>query len=622
MTSKHHDLLKRLDSMSEQELRRQLAYQLTEKPLGLVWERDSIDHDRALNANAVLPRVSAELSHLEEGKSTGNMIIEGDNFDALRLLRKTHAGKVRVIYIDPPYNTGNSAWVYNDKIMSKTDRYRQSTWLEFMYRRLEIARDLLTSDGVILVSINDENRSKLDLLMSQVMPSRRVGSLVWRSRDSTSVKGRNFSDVHEHILIYASKDFAFNGLTKTQKKYKNPDNDPRGLWNGDPLTLAFDRFERENLFYPLYNPKTNRWYPCDENRVWAYATEKRVNEGQTLQSSTMEEFVRKEQILFPEDEKTVVWQSLDEIYAAIEAGEVPVTPKRKRPLISRNTPDLEFWVGKQIGFGRPLFKKFWKDLKSHTNPLSSWIFRTNELYDDEDFAPITSPNAGEGTEVVQDIFGHKAFPYPKPPTLIKNLLAQSTQADDIVLDFFAGSGTTAQAVMELNKEDGGNRRFILCSSTEATMKEPDKNLCRDICAERIRRVMKGTRNQEAMGSSFAYLTLDLIEEADLELDATPEHAQALLAMRDTEQLQLPCAASKTQILPVGGDANVAILVCRKMDETVIRQLQEWPANRVIVYSGRPQTLSDALPYDSHIESRPLSDVFDYIKPTTRTAEAC
>tara|TARA_R110002051_G_scaffold321867_1_gene410793 strand:+ start:4933 stop:5268 length:336 start_codon:yes stop_codon:yes gene_type:complete len=103
MASKHSDLLKRLDSMSEQELRRQLAYQLTEKPLGLVWERDAIDHDRALNANAVLPKLSPELSHLGSDVSTGNMIIEADNFDALRLLRKTHAGKIRVIYIDPPY---------------------------------------------------------------------------------------------------------------------------------------------------------------------------------------------------------------------------------------------------------------------------------------------------------------------------------------------------------------------------------------------------------------------------------------------------------------------------------------------------------------------------------------
>ncbi|MDM7481684.1 MAG: DNA methyltransferase [Halomonas sp.] len=336
----------------------------------------------------------------------------------------------------------------------------------------------------------------------------------------------------------------------------------------------------------------------------------------------MEDFIRNDQIIFPENEKVVVWESLAELYAAIDAGEVPVTPKRKRPLFSKGSPDLEFWIGKKIGFGRPLFKKFWKDLRSHTNPLSSWIFRTNELYDDEDFAPITSPNAGEGTEIIQEVFGHKAFQYPKPPTLIRNLLAQATQPNDIVLDFFAGSGTTGQAVMELNQEDGGNRRFILCSSTEATKKSPNKNVCRDICAERIRRFMAGQRNIEAMGGSFAYLTLDLIEEADLELDATPEHAQALLSMRDTEQLHLPSGASDTHILPVGGDAHVAILVCRKMDEAVIRQLKEWPAKRVIVYSGRPQTLSDALPYDSHIESRALSDVFDYVKPTTSTAEAC
>ncbi|UXZ60793.1 site-specific DNA-methyltransferase [Burkholderia multivorans] len=518
------------------QLRRILVEHLTKQKLGLYWEHDSIERDLKLNGDVVLPVLDEEASLPSADGTYRNLVIEGDNFDSLRLLRATHAGKIRVIYIDPPYNTGNKDWVYNDRFVGKNDRWRHSQWLEFLYQRLRLARDLLTPDGVIMVSINDENRAKLELLMDDVFGGMRVGSLAWRTRDTTSAKGRNFSDVHEHILVYAAEGFAFNGREKTQKKYKNPDKDPRGPWNGDPLTLAFDRFERENLFYPLHNPETDRWYPCDENRVWAYATEDRVEEGQELQAETMEEFIRRKQILFPTEEKVVIWNSLEEIYAAIEAGDVPVTPKRKRPLITKTTPDLEFWVGKQVGFGRPLFKKFWKDLRSHVNPLSSWIFRVNEVYDDEDFAAMTSPNAGEGTEVIQAIFGRKVFQYPKPPALIRELLRQASKPGDIVLDFFAGSATTGQCVLELNEEDDGERRFILCSNTEATTADASKNICRDVTAERLRRVVAGFAGFEPVAGDFAYLKLVKYDPADVALDATPENAFLTLCMRHSDRL--------------------------------------------------------------------------------------
>ena len=174
-----------------------------------------------------------------------------------------YSGRVKCIYIDPPYNTGNKDWVYNDHYFDANDRYRYSTWLEFLYRRLTLARDLLSEDGVIFVSINDDNRARLELLMDEALPGMRIGSLVWRTRDTTAAKGKNFSDVHEHILVYGKSLFEFRGSDKSNKKYKNPDNDPRGIWNIDPLTLAFDKKIRANLFYPLENPKTGIWYPCD-----------------------------------------------------------------------------------------------------------------------------------------------------------------------------------------------------------------------------------------------------------------------------------------------------------------------------------------------------------------------
>ncbi len=580
-------LLASLDHLNAQQLRRLLVEHLTQQKVGLYWESSAIERDAALNANVVLPRLHPEASHCPPDTTQHhNLIIEGDNFDSLRLLRATHAGKIRVIYIDPPYNTGNKDWVYNDHYVGANDRYRHSQWLEFLYQRLTLARELLTSDGVILVSINDENRARLELLMDEVFPGRRVGSFVWRTRDTTSAKGKNFSDVHEHILVYGGEGFSFNGREKTQKKYKNPDKDPRGPWNGDPLTLAFNRFERENLYYPIFNPETERWYPCDENRVWAYATESRVEEGQSLQAETMEEFIRRKQILFPADEKVVVWQSIEEIYEAIESNDVPVTPKRKRPLISKNTPNLEFWIGKSVGFGRPLFKKFWKDLRSHSNPVSSWIARINETHDEEDLAVLRSPQAGEGTEEIQRIFGSKVFQYPKPPTLIAELIRQASLPNDIILDFFAGSGTTGQVVLELNEEDGGNRRFILCSSTEATAKEPEKNLCRDVCAERIRRVI----TTQGYRASFAYLQLDKIAPADVAFEFTPEQAQLLLALRETGSV--PPSVGPASFHPVGLQGDWLLVVCHNTSATTLDALAQlhaqYGAARLAVFCQRPK----------------------------------
>ncbi len=596
-------LLARLEAMTAPELRRLLVEHLGKRKLGLYWESDAIARDAALNADIVLPRQHPELGHRAADMAADaphrNLIIEGDNFDALRLLRTTHAGRIRVIYIDPPYNTGNKDWVYNDRYVGANDRWRHSQWLEFLYRRLTLARDLLAPDGVLLVSINDENRAKLELLLDEVLPGRRIGSLVWRTRDTTSAKDRNFSDVHEHVLVYGNEGFSFNGSEKTQRKYKNPDRDPHGPWNGDPLTLAFDRFDRPNLYYPLHDPKKNRWYPCDSNRVWAYATEDRVTDSSSLQSETMEEWIRREKIIFPDEEETRTWNTLDELLAAIDAGDVPVTPKRKRPLLTRDTPDLDFWVGKTIGFGRPLFKKHWKDLRSHTNPLGSWIARLTETHDDEDFTSLRSPQAGEGTEVIQEVLGSKVFQYPKPPTLIRNLLRQATTPNDIILDFFAGSGTTGQAVLELNAEDDGARRYILCSSTEATAKEPDKNLCRDVCAERMRRVSAGYAGKPgysaAQGGEFAYLTLDRFSPADLPFEASTEHALPLLGLRLAQAL--PARASgDVQHIARAGDCD--ILLCTQVNADSIDTLAQWAAAhdvvRIAVYSERPESLTEAL----------------------------
>ena len=559
---------------------------------GLVWEANEIERDKAINADFVAldldPALSTPATSPEGG--WGNLIIEGDNFDALRYLRMTHAGRVKCILIDPPYNTGMKDFVYNDHFINKDDSWRFSTWIEFLYQRLVIARDLLREDGVMLICINDDNRAKLELLLDKVMPGMRIGSMAWRTRDSTSAKDRNFSDTHEHILIYGRSKFAFRGRDKSQKKYKNPDNDPRGPWNIDPLTLVFDRIQRKNLFYPIQNPKTGNWYPCDPGRVWAYASELNPETKiESLESEPMEEWIRQDKIVFPDpkDERVVIWKTLNELHAAIDAGDIPVTPKKKNPLLSRDTPDLEFWIGKPVGFGRPGFKKHWKDLRSHINPVGSWIARLNEDVEEDDFIALRSREAGEGTGVIEKVFGKKVFSYPKPPSLMQQLVAQSSEGDDIVLDFFGGSGTTAHAVLQQNIDDEGRRRFIMVSNTEATSDEPNKNICRDVCAPRIKAVIEGFGGNAPTGGAFAYLRCRRIAPGYL-LDI--EHAQVWTALQmiHLETLE-PYTAG--EFLSAGDEGAKLIYVPRFTKELAVA-LREAVKDcaAVVIYSWQPETL--------------------------------
>ena len=607
-------LLESLKHLNAPQLRRLLVEHLTQQKVGLYWESSSIARDSALNANVVLPRLVPSASHAPAGtQHHRNLIIEGDNFDSLRLLRATHAGKIRVIYIDPPYNTGNKDWVYNDKFVGANDRYRHSQWLEFLYQRLTLARELLTSDGVILVSINDENRARLELLMDEVFPGRRVGSLVWRTKDTGNDLSQRFSHVHEHVLVYANPGFKFNGRTTDKSKFRNPDDDPRGDWSPQPLTKAHTYIDRENTYYPIQDPETNYWYPCDPNRVWAYASEKeircRFNNDEVLiaaalaglRSDTMEQLIAKRLIYFPPCKPSEVMQfnTRAALLDAVRAGKGPKLPKKKTPLLNEGLPDLDFWVGKPIASGRPSRKEHWtaRPEEERLAPLSSWIAGMNEdtgNEDDELYVPemLRSSRGGVATDEIKDILGTKAFSYPKPMSLIQGLLAQATRPGDTVLDFFAGSGTTGHAVLALNAQDGGNRRFILCSSTEATAKDPDKNLCRDVCAERIRRVIR-TQGYDA---SFAYLQLDKFDAADVAFEATPEHASLLISMRETATAPVDTAQEAIQVIAINGDWLTVL--CWQATPEALDALAALPAAhgvaRLAVFCPRPKALAALL----------------------------
>lgn len=431
------------ESYTKDELIRLLRERDRRRAFGLVWERDRIEHDRSVNGDFVGLELDAALSQGEP--PFDNLIIEGDNFDALRALRMSHAGRVKCIYIDPPYNTGNRDFIYNDRFVDRDDSYRHSQWLEFMYRRLELARELLAEDGSIWVSIDDNEVFHLALLMDQVFGERnRVAACIWQKAYAPKNSALHFSDDHEYVLVYALDRDVWrpNPMPRTaaqDKSYKNPDDDPRGLWKSSDLSAR--------------NPYSLGTYPitCPSGRV------------------------------IPGPPSGNYWRVSEKKFRELDA-------------------DNRIWWGKN-GNNVPSIKRFLTEVKQGVVPQTLWKYEE---------VGHTQDAKKELLDVLQFADSAAVFSTPKPVRLMERILRIATNPGDLVLDFFAGSGTTAQALLKLNAEDGGARRFILVSNTEATADQPDKNLCRDVCAERVRRVMTGYTNRkgepvQGLGGRFAYL---------------------------------------------------------------------------------------------------------------------
>ena len=305
------------------------------------------------------------------------------------------------------------------------------------------------------------------------------------------------------------------------------------------------------------------------------------------------------------------FETKEELLRTIRAGKGPVLPKKKKALLREDLPDLDFWVGKPIAPGRPSLKDFLKDKEKMVAPVSSWIAGEKEsldyLYDDqqEQIELLRSARGGEGSDALVAILGKKAFNHPKPPSLIRALVQQAAGPEDIVLDFFAGSGTTAQAALEANRGDGdkGRRRFILVSSTEATEEEPEKNVCRDICAVRVRNVIRGFGNAPGLGGAFAYLRTHRIRPSKL---LEIEHAQVWIA------LQL---ASLDVVVPYedepflwAGDENSAICYVPRFRRDLVSALRckAKESAEVTMYSWQPQTLGQHI-RESHVSHLPVSE---------------
>ncbi len=288
-------------------------------------------------------------------ETTRNLFIEGDNLEVLKLLRKAYAGRVKLIYIDPPYNTGND-FIYEDDFTDSTDDYLRKTgqmgeggellvsnpksdgrfhskWLNMMYPRLMLARELLISTGVICISIDDNEIYNLRSLMSEIFGEENfLGCFVWKRRTSSALADKLLSTDHEYIVVYQRPDFtSMRGTPKTYERYSNPDNDPNGPWAADNLTVGMTKDQRPNQYYDLVDPRTRKVYPPNPNRVWVYAPE------------SMAKAIAAERIIFPSDTSN-----------------------------------------------RPMFKRYQRELKSDVDPISTWIRSTSEKSEPEDHTILRS----------------------------------------------------------------------------------------------------------------------------------------------------------------------------------------------------------------------------------------
>lgn len=504
------DLLRRRDSQT---------------PYGLVWERQGIELDKALNRDFVGLELDPALSC---GQAPwNNLIIEGDNYDALRHLVSTHAGEVKLIYIDPPYNTGRKDFVYNDSFFDPTNRYRHSTWLEFMYQRLRLAKDLLAEDGVIFVSIDDNELFNLGLLMNKVFgESNFIANVIWQKVFSPKNTAVHFSDDHEYVLVFAANRDVWrpNPLPRSaaqDKAYKNPDKDSRGPWTSGDLAAR--------NFY-------------GEGRYAIKCPSGRVIDGPPAGS---------------------YWRVSKTKFLELDA-------------------DNRIWWGKD-GNNTPRLKRFLSDVKQGVVPQTLWTY---------DAVGHTQDAKKQLNEILPKERSEDVFSTPKPLQLMDRILRLATKPGDLVVDFFAGSGTLAQAVLQLNKEDGGDRRFILVSSTEATEDEPDKNLCRDVCATRVRRAAEGytsgkAQQVEGLGGGFGYARSKPIPTHRLEEQLDDGLVWSYIQMKHHHPLTERGALVSVSVK--NGEALIYLPSTTAKMKTALREVLEQQP-QAIVYTWTPAAL--------------------------------
>lgn len=429
------------ENYTKEQLIEELKKLSKRKKYGLVWEEEKTKEKFEADAEGKLPVLVEDKKReikTDADKPT-NILIEGDNYHALSVLNYTHAKNIDVIYIDPPYNTGNNDFKYNDKFVDREDSYRHSKWLSFMSKRLKLAKSLLKDSGVIFISIDDNEVVNLKLLCDDIFIENNFIALL---PTIMNLKGNQdefgFAGTHEYTLVYAKNKF------KAKFSEFNIDDEEMDDWVEDDLGMYkkganlkstgtnAPREKRPNLYYPIFVTKKNKVYVTDNN--------KKINP--------------EDRAVYPKtDGKEMSWRwekkkVRNEIYNLI--------------IVSDNT---------EVS----IYKKQRPKLGDLPSKKPKTIFYKPEY------------SSGNGTAQLKEFFGEKVINNPKPLDLIKDLIFISSKKSSVILDFFAGSGTTGHAVLELNKTDNGQRQFILCTNNE-------NNICTEVCYPRVKKVIQGYKS--------------------------------------------------------------------------------------------------------------------------------
>lgn len=432
-----------------------LIREVNGKKYGLVFEEHREAIDEKLEQNA--PILIEEKDLFIDNGGELNFLLEGDNLASLKLLEKTHRGKIDVIYIDPPYNTGNKDFVYDDDYVDSVDQFRHSKWLSFMEKRLKIARSLLSDKGVILLSIDDNEMNNLKMLCDSIYgENNNLGIFIVKSTPNARDYGF-VGKMHEYILFYA-KNFdkvETNLMPVLDKTFKY--SDEKGGFNIHPLynsNEAFTNENRPNLFYPFYLNPNNQ-----NDDFYEISLEKQKDWIEIYPPKSVKNNVQ------------FVWRW----------GKEKSIENLNKEIIGYKVSDGEYRIVQKMRHDEKLIRS---------------------ILDNSDYT------SRKGTAELEQIFNEKKFSFPKPLNLIKDIIFMASTGTSTILDFFAGSGTTGHAVLKLNAEDGGHRKFILCTNNE-------NNICREITYQRLKTVITGTRKDgstysDGLPGSLKYFKTDFI----------------------------------------------------------------------------------------------------------------
>ena len=481
--------LKKIDysNWSQTELIREIKKFEKRKKYGLIWDEERTKEVFEEEVQEKLPVLKDVTKNgIEDYEKPNNILIEGDNYHALSVLNYTHKGKIDVIYIDPPYNTGARDWTYNNDYVDAEDPYRHSKWISFMSKRLRLAKNLLSSSGILCCTIDDYELSRLLMLMDEIFDEKNhLGTVIIRNNPKGRKTNRKVSLIHEYAVFY--------GRTVDSKIKKIPveieDKTHNYKQDYDGSYYLEVNLRKQGVDSLAKNKKGNlskRYYPIYYDPV-------------TKVISTTQKLIIK---ILPIDKN----------------GEKRIW-RRSKEDVEYMYKNKEIWY-KKTKFGDQIYFKFRGGLDGEP-PQSIWT--------DSKFSA-----SEHGTQLLDNILGiREKFAYPKSPYAIKECVKiMSNKKKSTILDFFAGSGTTGHAVLELNKEDGGNREFILCTNNE-------NKICTDICYPRLKKVIKGYKNLkgekiEGLGGNLKYFKTSFVsyEPTDQNKKIMVEQSTEMLCLKE------------------------------------------------------------------------------------------